>query len=110
MGKVMSLKGGGSEASANSGKSQTIIRIDPTCNLIPHLAADNFRTIQGVHEVHTDATGKTIRIVFDGMQETIGRLADYLCSCRRKPRCGASRPCNSHSERQSNSMASSIEI
>ena len=85
----------------NPEKFQTIIRIDPSCRLLPHLSADAFLNIQGVHEVHLDATRKTMRIIFDGMQETIGRLAAYLCSCERKPRCGADIPCNQHRDRLS---------
>jgi hypothetical protein len=79
---------------ANSEKSQTVIRIDPNCRLIPQLSADAFRNIQGVYEVQVDSACKTIRIIFDGLQETVGRLADYLCSCGQKPRCGAKKPCN----------------
>lgn len=78
---------------ATPGKSQTVIRISPSCKLLPDLSADAFRTIQGVHEVHTDTACKTIRIIFDGMQETKARLAAYLCSCERKPRCGTNAPC-----------------
>lgn len=74
---------------------QTIIRFSPACNLLPQLSPDDFRNIQGVHDVHIDTACKTIRIVFDGMQETTARLAAYLCSCERKPRCGAERPCRS---------------
>ena len=84
------------ENHATPGKSQTVIRISPSCKLLPHLSADAFRTIQGVHEVHADAACKTIRIIFDGMQETKARLAAYLCSCHRKPRCGADQPCARH--------------
>jgi hypothetical protein len=77
---------------ATPGKSQTIIRISPSCKLLPHLSVDAFRNIPGVHEVHVDTTCKTIRIVFDGMKETVGRMANYLCSCERKPRYGAEQP------------------
>lgn len=84
------------------GKSQTLIRISPSCKLLPDVSADAFRTIQGVYEVHTDTACKTIRIIFDGMQETKIRLADYLCSCHRKPRCGADQPCARHSEKHGN--------
>lgn len=80
-------------SSANSGKSQTVIKIDPTCRLIPQLVADDFLDIQGVYEVHTNATHKTFRIIFDGTKETVGRLAEYLCSCKKSPRCGAENPC-----------------
>jgi hypothetical protein len=79
---------------ADSEHFQTIIRLDPACRLIPQMSVDAFRNIQGVHEVHMDAACKTVRIIFDGMQETIGRLANYLCSCERKPRCGEPTPCN----------------
>ena len=75
------------------GEAQTIIRFNPSCKLLPHLSADAFRDIPGVHAVHVDAARKTIRIVFDGMQETTARLAAYLCSCERKPRCGTNASC-----------------
>ena len=68
---------------AHSGTFQTTIKLDPSCRLIPQLSADAFRNIQGVYEVHVDATRKTIRIIFDGMQDTVSRLANYLCSCER---------------------------
>lgn len=80
-------------------KHHTIIRFNPSCKLLPHLSVDAFRDIQGVHDVHVDAACKTIRIIFDGMQETKARLAAYLCSCERKPRCGADQPCDQHSEK-----------
>jgi hypothetical protein len=33
------------------------------------------------------------------MQETTARLAAYLCSCERKPRCGAEHPCDQYREK-----------
>jgi hypothetical protein len=84
---------------SNPEKHQTFIRISPSCKLLPHLSVNAFRDIQGVHDVHVDTALKTIRIIFDGMQETKARLAAYLCSCERKPRCGADQPCDQHSEK-----------
>ena len=84
---------------SNPETHQTIIRINPSCKLLPHLSVDAFRNIQGVHDVHVDAARKIIRIFFDGMQETTARLAAYLCSCERKPRCGADQPCDQYSEK-----------
>jgi len=88
------VKTGMRTSRSNPGKAQTIIRISPSCKLLPHLSVDAFRNIQGVHDVHMDDACKTIRIIFDGMQETTARLAAYLCSCEREPRCGAVHPCD----------------
>lgn len=93
------LKTGTRTSCSNPGKDQTIIRVSPSCKLLPRLSVEALRNIQGVHDVHMDTACKTIRIVFDGMQETTARLAAYLCSCERKPRCGAEHPCDQYREK-----------
>ena len=69
---------------------QTVIRANPDCRLIPVLSAEDFIGIEGVYNAYAD--GKNIRIIFDGMQDTITRLAEYLSECKKTPRCDS--PCN----------------
>ncbi len=81
-------------------RTETTLRYDPHCRLLPQLSADAISNIPGVFDTQVNSLRKTIRIVFDGLPETVRRLGEYLNSCQRNSRyCGHSCPQPAHPSR-----------